>query len=101
MRKCLGGAREPAKELALGIARHMPEDSQSERTWDRRKETSDYCRLGYGAARESLNPIGAGRGGQMLLFFFFKFRRYFPTVSMWKIYSSFIKCLPIKVISGR
>lgn len=91
MRKCPGGAQEPAKELALGIAHHMPEDSQSERTWDRRKETSDYCRLGYGTARESLNPIGAGRGGQMLHFFFFKFKRYFPTVSVWKIYSLFHK----------
>lgn len=53
-----------------GHPRHTPEDSQSERTWDRRKETSDYCRLGYGTAKESLNPIGAGRGGQMLHFFF-------------------------------
>lgn len=75
---------EPAKELwGYGHLRHMPEDSQSVRTWDRRKETSDYCRLGYGTARESLNPIGAGRGGQMLLFF--KFKGYFHTVSveMW------------------
>lgn len=100
MRKCPGGAQEPAKELALGIARHMPEDSQSERTWDRRKETSDYCRLGYGTARESLNPIGAGRGGQML-HFFLNSRDISPQSLCGKYTPSFIKCLPIKVISGQ
>lgn len=54
----------------------MPENSQLERTWDRRKETSDYCRLGYGTARESLNPIAAGRWADAA--FFFLIQRIFP-----------------------
>lgn len=76
----------------------MPENSQSERTWDRRKETSDYCRLGHGTASESLNPTGAGRGGQMLHFFFFN-SKDISTQSLCEKYPpSFTKCLPLKVV---
>lgn len=91
LRSSLWGHRPP---------HHMPENSQSERAWDRRKETSDYCRLGPGTARESLNPTGAGRGGQRLhSFFFFLDSKDIPTQSLCGKYTpSFIKCLPPRVV---
>lgn len=76
----------------------MPEESQSERAWFRRKETSDYCRLGSGTARETLNPIGAGRGGQVLLFFLLNSKDISTQFLCRKYTPSFIKCLPFKIV---